>query len=230
MKFLKYLSEILFPSTCATCGSSIPDEKNLFCANCLTNTVFTSFPSAYQNEMMDRLVSIPTLKGAFAPLYFKKDAPIKELFYKIKYGNRPDIAQKMAAYLAERWNNVIKDKLPVDGICYVPVHKVKLSKRGYNQSEIIAKEVAEILSIPLLHMLERTSNIETQTHFGRIDRLKNQEGSIGLKMDISRYQHILIVDDILTTGATIETCYDAIRSGNKSCFLSVLTLAVTDSW
>lgn len=230
MKFLKYLSEILFPSTCVTCGTSINDDKNLFCAKCLTNTVFTSFHSAFQNEMMDRLISIPTLKGAFAPLYFKKDAPIRELFYKIKYGNRPDIAQKMAAYLAQKWMDIDKDKLPVDAICYVPVHKIKMSKRGYNQSEIIAKEVSEIISTPLIHMLERKSNIETQTHFGRMDRLKNQEGSIGLKTDISGYQHVLMIDDILTTGATIETCYDAIREGNKACGVSVLTLAITDSW
>ena len=180
--------------------------------------------------MIDRLISIPKLKAAYAPLYFKKDAPIKNLFYKIKYGNRPDVARKMAEFAADKFKTFKPDELKFDGVCYVPIHKIKLSKRGYNQSEIIAKEVANELALPLLHILERTSNIETQTHFGRMDRLNNQEGTIRVNIDLKKYQHLLLVDDILTTGATIETCYEAIRSSNDKCVLSVLTLAVTDSW
>ena len=230
MKFLKYLSEILFPSTCVTCGRAISEVDNLFCGKCITETVFTNIISAQENEMMDRLNSIPNLKGAYAPLYFKKDAPIKELFYKIKYGNRPDIAQKMASFTALLWQQIKKDPLPVDGICFVPIHKIKLSKRGYNQSEIIAREIATRLSIPLLNILERNANIETQTHFGRMARLENQEGTIRLTSDITKVKHLLIIDDILTTGATIEICYDAVKKQNNTCFLSVLTLALTDSW
>jgi ComF family protein len=230
MKLFKYLSEVLFPSTCISCGRAVNDDKTLFCASCLTHTNFTSFPSASQNEMMDRMVSIPQLKNAFAPLYFKKDAPIKDLFYKIKYGDRPDVAKKLAEFAVDKWIRCEKNELKIDAVCYVPIHRIKLSKRGYNQSEVIAREVSELLNIPLIHLLERNSNIETQTHFGRMDRLKNQEGTISVNYDTLRFSHILIVDDILTTGATIETCYDAIRKDNNDCALSVLTLAVTDSW
>ena len=230
MNLLSYIREIFFPSVCVTCGSAVGDDTQLFCAKCLTLTVFTNFPSASENEMMDRMISIPLLKNAFAPLYFKKDAPIKELFYKIKYGDRPDVARRMAEFAVEKWKEVNKYIHPPDGVCYVPIHKIKLSKRGYNQSEIIARVVSESLSIPLLNILERKTNIETQTHFGRMDRLKNQEGSISLTSDLKKYKHLLIVDDILTTGATIEVCYDSIKKGNPSCHLSVLTLAVTDSW
>lgn len=230
MKLFSYLKEILFPSVCVTCGSAVGDETQLFCATCLVTTVFTRFTSSSENEMMDRLISIPLIKNAFAPLYFKKDAPIKELFYKIKYGDRPDVAKKMASFTASEWLKCPKSETKIDGICYVPIHKIKLSKRGYNQSEIIAREIAEILKVPLLNILERKINVETQTHFGRMDRLKNQENTIVLTDKKSRFKHLLIVDDILTTGATIETCYDAIRSVNKDCELSVITLAVTDSW
>ncbi|MFZ1586793.1 MAG: phosphoribosyltransferase family protein, partial [Saprospiraceae bacterium] len=142
----------------------------------------------------------------------------------------PDIAQKMASFTALLWQQIKKDPLPVDGICFVPIHKIKLSKRGYNQSEIIAREIATRLSIPLLNILERNANIETQTHFGRMARLENQEGTIRLASDITKVKHLLIIDDILTTGATIEICYDAIKKQNNTCFLSVLTLALTDSW
>ena len=89
----------------------------------------------------------------------------------------------MAIFLKEKWIGIEKHPDSPDGVCYVPIHKQKRSKRGYNQSEIIAKEIANALSIPLLHILERNTNIETQTHFGRMDRLKNQEGSIGINSD-----------------------------------------------
>ena len=230
MKFLKYILEILFPVSCVSCGASINDEKNLFFAKCLTETVFTSYPSVLKNEMVDRLVSIGGLKAAYAPLYFKKDAPVKNVFYKIKYGNRPDVAQKMAEFATEKFMKILPVDLKLDGVCYVPIHKIKLSKRGYNQSAIIAKVVADKLELPLVHVLERSSNIETQTHFGRIDRLKNQEGTIVASKNVIRHKHLLIIDDILTTGATIETCYDALRLSNPDCLISILTLAVTDSW
>jgi len=229
MRFFEYLSEVFFPSVCVTCGISVANDKQLFCAECLSQTVFTNFQTAYNNEMMDRLISIKVLKNAFAPLYFKKNGRLKELFYKIKYGNRPDIAKKMATYLCQEWQNCEKNDFKVDGICYVPIHTVKLSKRGYNQSEIIAREISESLNIPLLHFLERKKNIETQTHFGRMDRLKNQEGTIVYNSS-KIVNHLIIVDDIMTTGATIETCYNAIRLKNANCSISVLTLAVTDSW
>ena len=85
MKFLKYILEILFPVSCVSCGASINDEKNLFCAKCLTETVFTSYPSVLKNEMVDRLVSIGSLKAAYAPLYFKKDAPVKNVLLTVRW-------------------------------------------------------------------------------------------------------------------------------------------------
>src|SRR5690606_3512566 len=112
----------------------------------------------------------------------------------IKYGDRPDIAKKIASYTVERWTNCTRHPLPLDGVCYVPIHKTKLSKRGYNQSEIIAREISDHLKIPLLHLLERRINIETQTHFGRSDRLKNQEGTISVIHNITELKHLLIVD------------------------------------
>jgi|GEM_PF-3118223 len=229
MKIFKYLAEIFFPSTCIACGATVQDE-HIFCADCLLQTVFTQFPNAYQNEMTDRLISIKNLQNAYAPLFFKKNAPIADLFYKIKYGNRPDLAEKIAGFLASSFNETLKQGPDIDGICFVPIHEIKLSKRGYNQSQILARIIGEVLNIPVITALKRISNIDTQTHFGRIDRLKNQEGTIECISDIKKFNHLLIVDDILTTGATIETCCDAISKVSPATAVSIVTLALTDNW
>lgn len=230
MKLFKYLAEIFFPSTCIACGHSVHNEDVVFCAGCMMQTVFTSFPNAYDNEMTERLISIKTLQNAYAPLFYKKNTPIANLFYRIKYGNRPDLAEKFALYLSSSFQDIPKRGPDIDAICYVPIHDIKLSKRGYNQSRIIARTLGDKLSKPVLDILKRTTNIETQTHFGRLDRLKNQEGSIHCDPAIKKYHHVLIIDDILTTGATIEICCDAILQQSPYTLISILTLAVTDNW
>ncbi|MCO6461775.1 MAG: ComF family protein [Saprospiraceae bacterium] len=230
MKLLNYLGELFFPSTCIYCGASVPDAQTIFCPDCLLLSVFTNFQTGWNNEMTDRLISIQNIKNAYAPLFYKKNAPIAGLFYKIKYGNRPDLAQKFGSFLGKSLHQIPKTGRDIDIICYVPVHPIKKARRGYNQSEIIAQSVGESLKIPTLPLLSRLTNIDTQTHYGRMDRLKNQEGSIRCDSKVNLFNHVLIVDDILTTGATMEICYDAIRQVAPKVDISVATLALTDNW
>ncbi|MCB0603279.1 MAG: ComF family protein [Saprospiraceae bacterium] len=230
MKLIQYLTELFYPSTCVYCSTSISDQHSIFCSDCLMMTVFTNFQNGWDNEMTQRLISIGQLKNAYAPIFFRKESPIAGLFYKIKYGNRPDLAQRFGVYLVHCFKDLKKCGSDIDVITFVPIHPLKKAKRGYNQSEIIASSMGNELDIPCIPLLSRINNIDTQTHFGRIDRLKNQEGSIQCDAKIIQYKHVLIVDDILTTGATIETCSDAIEKVNPKVCISVATLAQADNW
>lgn len=230
MKFLKYLAEVFYPSSCIHCGRSVSGHYDLFCAECLTRTVFSGFESALKNEMTDRLVSIRNLSNAYTPLIFTRESPISGLFYRIKYGNRPDLAEKSGTFLSQSFKTIADRASDIDAITFVPIHPKKEAKRGYNQSRLIAESVGKELDIPVAPLLSRISNIDTQTHYGRQDRLKNQENTIRCDDSISSFRHIMIIDDILTTGATLETCTDAIHKIAPGMKISIVTLAITDNW
>ena len=230
MNFFRYLAEVFYPSTCIHCSRATSGQDDLFCTECLTKTVFSGFVSAVKNEMTDRLVSISGLINGYAPLIFTKESPISGLFYRIKYGNRPDLAEKSGTFLGHSYTTISDRATDIDVITFVPIHPKKEAKRGYNQSRLIAQSVGKELDIPVKPFLSRISNIDTQTHYGRQDRLNNQENTIKCDPAIRSFHHVMIIDDILTTGATLETCTDAIRETAPGIRVSVATLAITDNW
>lgn len=225
---LNHLLNLIYPPCCIHCSAGIADEDVLFCAACMMQISFTPYSRTTSNEMVDRLVSIACLKSCYAPLFFKKEGVISNIFYKIKYKNRPDLARRLGEFAALQWLDVNDHQTP-DVVTFVPIHPTKEAKRGYNQSEVIAGVVAERLGKPCISLLRRTSSIDTQTHLGRYARLQNQQNTIRAIPRTARFKHILLVDDILTTGATVETCYVALRQKNADFALSLLTLAVADA-
>lgn len=226
---LKYLSQLFYPSVCLHCGKAIASDEQLFCGICVTEISFTDFMTITDNEMTERLIAMPQLQTAFAAFYYKKNAPISRVFYKMKYGNRTDYIKTLSDYAVGKWLSYTPDPLP-DMITFVPIHASKQVHRGYNQSELIAASIHEATNIPVMPILKRTSAINTQTHFGRFDRLANQQNTITCIPFLKQYQHILLVDDILTTGATLETCSDAILSVRSDVLFSVFTLGLADNW
>lgn len=228
-KWLSPLLELFYPSTCLACGQATDREKQEFCAACILNIAYTDFNDPQNNELTRRLIAIPNLKYGIAPYYFSKNSPLKDLLYKFKYQGRRDLAERAGRSLA----NYVTGKLnmaEIDAVTFVPLHPKKFAARGYNQSEILAAEIAESSELPLLKCLERTKLTETQTHFGRGERLENQQNSLKCSNNVLKVNHLLLVDDVLTTGATIETCTDAVYAIHKDITVSICTLAIADAW
>jgi len=169
------------------------------------------------------------VKSSFAAVYFKKDGTVQDLMHRIKYGNRSDIAYKLGLWLGLRWLKIAGDDSPVEAVSFIPIHSTKLAQRKYNQSERIAAGVAKSLNLPLLDVFERNRITETQTHFGRKQRLLNQSGSMNLRSKPT-YQHLMIVDDVLTTGSTISVCEEVLAENDLKIELSILTFALADHW
>lgn len=229
MKFFNTLLEIFFPANCVSCGHSVPTAKDLFCSDCLLNLHFTNYYSISNNEMTRRLIALKSLKYAVSLFYFTPGSPIQKLLYKIKYYQRAELAERISHLLA----TFLESCLPaneIDCVTCVPLHPAKQRQRGFNQSEILARAVASTTGIPFRVLLERTRLTETQTHFGRLERLENQYKSIICSDAIKNYKHILLIDDVMTTGATTETCSDSLISKNPDLKISIATLTIADHW
>ena len=162
-----------------------------------------------------------------AYFYYQKESPYNRLLHKMKYGSHPEVGMRLALMAAEQLS---KEGFfdGIDAIVPLPLSKKKRRQRGYNQCDYIADGISQATGIPVLKdCVVRNKSNETQTHKTRDERWRNVEGIFSLaNPELIEGKHILLVDDILTTGATLTNCAIAIKSG-CNCRISVFTLAYT---
>jgi ComF family protein len=168
-----------------------------------------------------------SLVGTFALLHFYKNSSTQKILHALKYANKPETG----IILGKEIGHKIKDlefKSDADVLIPVPLHPKKQFARGYNQSEQLAKGISEITGIPtdnrFIGKLQHTSS---QTRRGRFSRWDNVSGNFGLNKIKSSYKHILIIDDVITTGATLEAMIQSIRTVYPELRISIISLALT---
>jgi ComF family protein len=219
---------LFFPRICGGCGEALAKGEANLCLNCRLELPLTKF-ELFRNNPVDRLFygRVP-LDFATSFLFFSKGEKVQNILHHIKYNNKQELAVFMGNLFAERVaaSEFLKD---IGAILPVPLHAKKLALRGYNQSELFAKGLADKLELPLLPgTLKRMVNTPTQTKKSRIERWENVEDVFEVKApDKIRHKHILLVDDVLTTGSTLEACAQALLAA-IDCRVSVATLAYAD--
>ena len=230
MQFLKTIlldtAHLFYPHICTGCGSDVLAEDNLLCAKCFVDLPVTNY-AAYKNNPIEKIFwgRIP-LAAAHGEFYFAKGSLIQHLVHQLKYkGNREIgfyLGELMARSLidSKRFNNI-------DGLIPLPLFPDKERKRGYNQAAIICNGMSEVMKVPVFNnILIRQRFTETQTKKHRAERWENVDGSFALKNEqVLKGKHLLLVDDVVTTGATFEA------SGNtllkiEGVQLSIAALAV----
>ena len=144
--------------------------------------------------------------GIFCAVPYDDDG--STLVKKLKYGNRRDLAETMARLLF-RYSDIDGD---FDMVCAVPLHPCRMKLRGYNQSEVFARQIASEMELPYVDLLERVVDTVSQTNLNHARRIKNVEGAFALAEDISvKGARILLVDDVVTTGATALECAKVLK-------------------
>jgi ComF family protein len=217
---------LLFPRICAACGNSLWKQEETLCISCEFHLPRTNFHLSSENPVSRLFWGRVSLESAAAYLYFNKGNKVQRLIHQLKYKGRRDIG----IYLGRQYGNYLKESpafCSVQQIVPVPLHVKKLAQRGYNQSELFAIGMGESLNIPVAaEALFRRKETETQTKKSRFRRYQNVEAVFHVNdPGLMEMKHILLVDDVITTGATLESCIQAI-SQVRGVRISVATIAM----
>ena len=222
---LRHFIDLLYPQTCEACEKPLVEGEQVLCTYCRYEMPLTNFWSYTDNPAAKLFWGKTKLEQASSFFYYAKESRYRQLMHKLKYKGR----QEIGVHLGRLYGNYLVNSMPyssVDAIVPLPLHAKRLAKRGYNQSERIADGISATMQKPmLLNTLIRNVYTETQTNKNRIDRWKNVENVFSVALPEVLYnKHILLVDDILTTGATLEACANTIQQATH-CKVSIATLA-----
>ncbi|MCZ4242897.1 ComF family protein [Pedobacter punctiformis] len=219
---------LLFPRLCNACGSSLVHSENQICIKCLYDLPFTDYHTHEENRVARQLWGRVPLNAAMAMLYFKKGTKVQKLIHNLKYNNKTEVGLILGNLLGERLktSSLYQD---IDLIVPVPLHLKKFRLRGYNQSTFIAAGIAQKMNVPFDDsILLRSIATESQTRKSRYNRYENMLEVFTVKNQQSVLnKHILIVDDVITTGATLEACA-SILLNNGAAKISIAALAFAD--
>ena len=216
---------LLFPHVCAGCGSDILNEESVLCMRCVDAMPETNFELHPSNPVEKLFWGRILLTGATAQFYFTKESLMQHLMHQFKYKGNKELGLQWGRMMGEQIKK--SGRFEVDALVPLPLFPAKEKRRGYNQATILCNGMAESMGIPVLdNIIIRPQHTETQTKKGRIERWKNMEGKFVLtKPEAIRNKHILLVDDVVTTGATLEACGDELLKA-ENIKLSLATLCV----
>lgn len=225
MNLISDFAGLFFPDVCHICGNSLFKNEQIVCTPCYIHFPETNFHDDMKNPVARVFWGRVPLEAATALYYYRKGGSVQKLIHLMKYNGHKDIG----IYFGNLIGSVISETSLFDNIdCVLPIplHRKKLQKRGFNQAELIAKGINEVLNLTIdTHSVIRNWASDTQTkksrytrweNVGNIFKLQTEENIIG--------KHILVVDDVITTGATMEACLNVLLQ-IKNIKLSVVSVA-----
>ena len=220
---------LFFPRQCAVCGAILQEGEEGICMKCNMDMPRTNYHLRKDNPVERMFWGKIPLEHATSCFFYHKGNDFRRILHQLKYGGRKDLGEVMGRFMAAELSatGFFSD---VDVIVPVPLHPRKRKMRGYNQSECIARGVSAVTGIPMdTASVARMRHTETQTRKSSYERWENVDGIFCLRRaDAFARKHVLIIDDVLTTGATTTACADALKEV-EGVRISVLTLAVATS-
>lgn len=228
MKFNPFvdLVNLMFPNVCVVCGISLQKNEHQLCLSCLNDIPKTNYHLIEDNPVEKRFWGKVPVYRATSYFFFQKGSSFQKVLHILKYKGNKEIGELLGKYAAIDLSDS-PGFTSVDLIIPVPLHPQKLKSRGYNQSEWIGKGISAILNKPMdTTTLLRVRENATQTKKTVYERYENTEGIFQLSNNsVLESKHVLLVDDVLTTGSTLEACIRALLE-TPDIKISIFTLAV----
>ncbi len=222
----KSLLNLFFPKICYACLKLLQDNEATICVDCRHDLPITNFHFNNDESVKKVLYGRVNIENGTSLLRFEKKSNVQRLIHGLKYRGYEDIGFSLGNWLGNELNTIEAYK-NIDVVIPVPLHKKKLRERGYNQVTKFGQQIALALNADYFEdVLTKITNTKSQTKKSRFSRWKHSDELFSLNnTNIINNKHILLVDDIITTGATLEACASVLQQA-KNIKISIATIAI----
>jgi len=225
--YLQNALHLFYPHLCCGCGSDILPENEMLCIKCIAHLPFTQFESIEGNSIEKIFYGRVKIESAYSLLYFSRHQLVQQLIHQFKYGGNKKLGEFLGQIMGYAMQKS-KRFAAVEILVPLPLNDEKVFKRGFNQAEILCKGMQQVTGLPIADTISvtREKYTETQTKKHRVERWQNVEDSFAVhNPGLLQNKHVLIVDDVITTGATLESCATAMQH-IEAVTISIATLAI----
>ena len=228
MNWWTRLLDFISPRECVVCDRRLTASERSLCTVCLLHVPRTNYHlDAYNNPMNRLFWGLAEVERATAYFHYEPHSELARLIYALKYRQRPDIGEDMGRLMAhELMTSGFFEG--IDVLLPVPLSRKRLRQRGYNQSEFLAQGISRATAVPVIKAVKAIKEHSTQTHKDAVERQKNIEGTFAVaKKHVAALQgkHLLLVDDVVTTGSTLLACATVLKQAIPGVRISLFTLA-----
>ncbi len=225
--FLKNFLNLLYPDLCCSCKTILMQGEQHICLHCRSGLPFTGFETDRENSFTALFWGRVRIETGTALLYYVKKGVVQQLIHSFKYRSDIRLGRFLGGLLGE---SIVSSELyrEIEIIVPVPLHPEKERKRGFNQSKVIAECISRAMDVPCLgRVLERSGHAESQTRKARFARWENVASSFSLRqVEAVKDRNILLVDDVVTTGATLEACANKLmEAGGVRLWMAALAIS-----
>ncbi len=208
--------DLIFPNRCFFCSKILTTSYDILCLSCINELPFSNDFLMENNSFKQKASNYFDLEYAFSLFHYPKNGISRKLIHELKYNNKPRIGEVLGNYFAEQSKDFFLKK-EIDGIIYVPITKKRELNRGYNQLEDFSRAIGKKLNVPVIYdLVKREKFIKSQINNTKIQRFKNLENVFKINNEYQfNHSHILILDDVFTTGATLLSLVKTIKEQHE---------------
>ena len=213
IRLLKDFISLFYPEVCITCGEGLAEKEEFICTSCFYKLPKTDYHNYPNNTLYKTFYGRAEIQAAAAFCYYSKGSMVQELVHEVKYKGKKELGTCFGKWYGAELKGVSPFS-ELDYIVPVPLHPKKLKRRGYNQSACFAQGLSQVMKVPVLENgIKRQKDTETQTNKSRFSRWENVKDVFEVEnKEQLQGKNVLIVDDIITTGATMEACIHALNA------------------
>ena len=228
IRFSSALAHLLYPNLCLHCKRPLQQNSPFLCYACLSKMDLVKWREKEVHHLLEQSVNKPGLLSSAVLYSFEEGNPVQTILHELKYKNNRSIGLYFGSLIGKEI--VRKQSIhSIDALIPVPIHHRKRFDRGYNQSELLARGISSVTSLPVkTDLLSKTRNTKSQTKLSKDMRRKNTIDTFFVSDEVKKYSSIALVDDVVTTGATISAICDVLRKKNEHLQITIFSLSIAN--